>query len=54
MSLLPEVEVGERTRRRVTLRLMPFLVLIYLTAYLDRANIGIAKLQMQGALGLYR
>jgi MFS family permease len=31
---------------------MPFLVVIYLTAYLDRANIGIAKLQMQGALKL--
>jgi ACS family tartrate transporter-like MFS transporter len=46
------MELAERTRRRVTLRLMPYLVLIYLTAYLDRANIGIAKLQMQGALGL--
>jgi ACS family tartrate transporter-like MFS transporter len=46
------LSVSERTRRRVTLRLMPFLVLIYLTAFLDRANIGIAKLQMQGALGL--
>jgi ACS family tartrate transporter-like MFS transporter len=45
-------DVAERTRRRVTLRLMPFLILIYLTAYLDRANIGIAKLQMQGALHL--
>jgi ACS family tartrate transporter-like MFS transporter len=31
---------------------MPFLVLVYLTAYLDRANVGIAKLQMQGALHL--
>ncbi|HVW84014.1 MAG TPA: MFS transporter [Bryobacteraceae bacterium] len=44
--------VAERARRRVTLRLMPFLVLVYLTAYLDRANVGIAKLQMQGALHL--
>ncbi len=44
------MDLAERTRRRVTLRLMPYLVLIYLTAYLDRANIGIAKLQMQGAL----
>ena len=35
-------DVAERTRRRVTLRLMPFLILIYLTAYLDRANIAIA------------
>lgn len=46
------LDVAERARRRITLRLMPFLVLIYLTAYLDRANIGIAKLQMQGALKL--
>jgi ACS family tartrate transporter-like MFS transporter len=45
------MEVGERTRRRVTVRLMPFLVLIYITAFLDRANVGIAKLQMQGSLG---
>jgi ACS family tartrate transporter-like MFS transporter len=45
------MELGERTRRRVTLRLMPFLVLIYITAFLDRANVGIAKLQMQGSLG---
>ncbi len=46
------MELAERTRRHVTLRLMPYLVLIYLTAYLDRANIGVAKLQMQGALHL--
>ena len=45
-------DVAERARRRIALRLMPFLVLVYLTAYLDRANIGIAKLQMQGALQL--
>ncbi len=44
--------IAERTRRRVTLRLMPFLVLVYVMAFLDRANIGVAKLQMQGALGL--
>ena len=31
---------------------MPFLIVAYLTAYLDRANVGIAKLQMQGALHL--
>jgi ACS family tartrate transporter-like MFS transporter len=43
--------LGERTRRRVTLRLMPFLMLVYLFAYIDRANISIAKLRMQGDLG---
>ena len=28
-------------------RLMPFLILVYLLAYIDRANLGVAKLQMQ-------
>jgi MFS transporter, ACS family, tartrate transporter len=32
-------------------RAMPFLVIVYLLAYIDRANLGIAKLQMQGDLG---
>ena len=40
----------ETTRHRVTLRLMPFLMVVYLFAYIDRANLSIAKLQMQGDL----
>ncbi len=36
-----------RTRNRVTRRLMPFLMFVYLLAYLDRANVGVAKLHMQ-------
>ena len=36
-----------RTRSRVTRRLIPYLMFIYLLAYLDRANVGVAKLQMQ-------
>jgi MFS transporter, ACS family, tartrate transporter len=43
--------VAQRARRRVTRRLMPFLMVAYLLAYVDRANLGIAKLQMQGDLG---
>jgi D-galactonate transporter len=35
----------------VTLRLLPFLFLCYVLAYLDRVNVGFAKLQMQGDLG---
>ena len=42
--------IAERTRSRVTLRLMPFLIVAYLLAYMDRANVGIAKLQMQSDL----
>jgi sugar phosphate permease len=41
-----------RLYRRITLRLLPFLTLCYLFAFLDRINIGFAKLQMQDALGL--
>jgi ACS family tartrate transporter-like MFS transporter len=44
-------EIGERVRQHVTRRLMPFLVLAYLVAFIDRANVGVAKLQMQGELG---
>jgi len=33
-------------------RLLPFLLLCYMFAYLDRVNVGFAKLQMQSALGL--
>src|SRR5690349_21192702 len=36
-----------RTRERVTRRLLPFLIFVYFLAYLDRANLGVAKLQMQ-------
>ncbi|HEY7305457.1 MAG TPA: MFS transporter [Bryobacteraceae bacterium] len=43
--------IAERIRHRVTLRLMPFLIVAYLLAYMDRANVGIAKLQMQSDLG---
>lgn len=43
--------LGERTRHRVTVRLMPYLMLVYLFAYIDRANISVAKLKMQGDLG---
>jgi len=40
-------QLPERARRRVTRRLMPFLMFVYLLAYLDRANLGVAKLRMQ-------
>ena len=39
------------TIRRVAWRLMPMLMLGYFCAYLDRVNVGFAKLTMQHALG---
>ena len=44
-------ELEERTYRKVTRRLVPFLFLCYLAAYLDRVNVGFAKLRMLDDLG---
>src|SRR5258708_35964769 len=33
-------------RRKVAWRIMPLVILLYLVAYLDRANVGFAKLRM--------
>ena len=38
--------------RKTAWRLMPFLMLCYLCAYLDRVNVGFAKLQMMDDLAL--
>jgi len=37
---------------QLTWRLVPFLFLLYIVAYLDRINVGFAALQMQQDLGL--
>jgi len=42
--------VAERCRRRVMWRLMPFLFVLYVIAYLDRVNLNFATLQMKGEL----
>src|SRR5581483_12366086 len=39
------------TIRRVRLRLLPLLFLIYIASHLDRSNVGIAALQMNSDLG---
>jgi sugar phosphate permease len=41
----------ERVPRRVALRLLPFLFLLYVVAFLDRMNVGAAALQMPLDLG---
>ena len=46
----PEFE--KATYAKVTRRMMPFLFLCYILAYVDRVNVGFAKLQMQQALGM--
>src|ERR1700692_3726775 len=41
-----------RTIRKVSARLIPFLMVCYFIAYLDRVNVGFAALTMTKALGL--
>ena len=44
-------EVGRRARHRIARRLLPFLFVLYVIAFLDRMNIGAAALQMPRDLG---
>jgi MFS family permease len=46
-----DAPIAARAYRKVFWRLMPFLMLCYAASYMDRVNIGFAKLQMQQELG---
>src|SRR5690349_7633981 len=45
-------ELGRDTLRRVSRRLLPFLVALYVWAWIDRTNLSIAALQMKQDLHL--
>jgi D-galactonate transporter len=45
-------KLEKATYRKVTLRLIPFLILCFIIAYVDRVNVGFAKLEMQKDLGM--
>jgi ACS family tartrate transporter-like MFS transporter len=45
-------DVEARTIARVTMRLVPFLIVCYFVAYLDRVNVGFAALRMNADLGI--
>src|SRR3954454_10187250 len=44
-------ELQSRTLRRVALRIVPFIMLLYFVAFIDRVNIGFAALTMNKDLG---
>jgi len=44
-------EIERTTMARVTWRLLPFLLLLYIISWLDRVNVGFAKLQLNADLG---
>lgn len=45
------MDIATRTRAKITKRLIPFLLVLFLLAFLDRTNISIAKLGMKSELG---
>lgn len=45
-----DMAVRKSAYRKIAFRLMPFLMLCYFCAYLDRVNVGFAKLQMMSDL----
>ena len=48
----PDSPAHQALYRKLNWRLLPFLLLCYTFAYLDRVNIGFAKLSMQSDLGI--
>src|SRR6516165_11829858 len=53
MKINPPMDTLEqRTMARVSLRLVPFLIVCYFIAYLDRVNVSFAALTMNKDLGL--
>jgi len=44
-------EVGRRARRRIASRLLPFVFIMYVICYVDRANLSFANLRMSADLG---
>jgi|SRR2546425_6399945 len=52
MTTMPIVtEIAVQTRRKIAWRILPFVFLLYIIAYLDRANVAFAKLSMSADLG---
>ncbi|MFC7850724.1 MFS transporter [Arthrobacter sp. NPDC057388] len=47
-----QAQFAKATVRKITLRIIPFIFLLYIVNYIDRANIGYASLQMNAELGL--
>lgn len=52
IPMSPEGDLERRTLAKVTARLVPFLIICYFVAYLDRVNVGFAALTMNKDLGI--
>jgi MFS family permease len=45
------MDVANRTRAKITKRLIPFLLVLFFLAFLDRTNVSVAAIQMKTELG---
>jgi MFS transporter, ACS family, tartrate transporter len=45
------IETGDAARRRIAIRLLPFVFLLYVICYIDRVNVSFANLRMSAELG---
>jgi ACS family tartrate transporter-like MFS transporter len=43
--------LAERTRRKISRRILPFLILLFIVAFIDRVNVGYAALEMSADMG---
>ena len=46
-----DMDIENRTLRKITWRIVPFIMILYLIAYIDRVNIGFAAITMKEDLG---
>ena len=49
-NLVPTTPLDDPLYKRIAWRIVPVLMIAYVVAYIDRVNVGVAKLQMAGAL----
>jgi MFS transporter, ACS family, tartrate transporter len=51
-STITSISTETKTIQKMRIRLLPFLFLLYVVAYIDRINIGFAALTMNKDLGI--
>ena len=47
---IPDIEA--RVARKLRVRILPFVMLLYFVSFLDRVNVGFAAFSMSSAIGL--
>ena len=45
-------DIGRTTMRRVQRRIVPFCILLFIVAFIDRINVGFAALEMNKSLAI--